>query len=68
MFDPILCMYKIETIFDQVSSVCGLPNQLDEIHAKPTLNHWTNQEMVPCFVRVHLDPFSTKISQGASFN
>ena len=34
----ILCMDEIETLLDQVSSVCGLSNQLDEIHAKPTLN------------------------------
>ena len=59
MFGPILCMYKIETLLDQLSSVCGLPNRLDEIHAKLTLNHWTNREMVPCFVRVHLGLFST---------
>ena len=39
MFGPILCMYEIETLFDQVSSVRGLPNRLDEIHVKPTLNH-----------------------------
>ena len=34
MFGLILCMYKIETLLDQVSSVCGLSNRLDEIHAK----------------------------------
>ena len=39
MFGPILCMYKIKTLLDQVSSLCGLSNQLDEIHAKSTLNH-----------------------------
>ena len=58
MFGPILCMYKIETVLDQVSSVCGLPNQFDKIHDKLTLNHGMNQEMVPCFVRVHLGLFS----------
>ena len=47
MFGPILCMYEIETLLDQVLSVCGLPNPLDEIYAKPTLNNWMNQEMVP---------------------
>ena len=61
-------MYKIETLLDQVSSVCGVPNRLDEIHAKPTLNHWTNMEMVPCFFRVHLGLFSIEIGQGASFS
>ena len=59
MFGPILCMYKIEIVLDQVSSVCGLLNQFDEIHAKPTLNHGMNREMVPCFVRVHLGLFSS---------
>ena len=59
MFGPILCMYEIETLLDQVSSICGLPNLLDQIHAKLNLNHWTNLEMVPCFVRVHLGLFST---------
>ena len=49
MFGLILCMYKIETLLDQVSSVCGLSNRLNEIHAKSTLNHWTNRQMVPCF-------------------
>ena len=44
MFGLILCMYEIETLLDQVSSVCGLLNRLDEIHAKPTLNHWTNRK------------------------
>ena len=39
MFGLILCMYEIETLLEQVLSVCGLPNRLDEIHAKPTLNH-----------------------------
>ena len=66
MFDPIFCMYKIETLFDQVSSICGLPNKLGEIHAKPTLNHWTNWEMVAYFVRVPFGLCSTKISQGAN--
>ena len=61
-------MNEIETLLDQVLGVCGLPNQLDEIHAKPTLNHWTNREMVPCFVRVHLVLFSLETSQGASFS
>ena len=28
MFGPILCMYEIETLLDQVSSVCGLPTDL----------------------------------------
>ena len=64
----ILCMYKIETLLDQVSSVCGLPDLLDEINAKLTLNHWTNQEMVPCFVRVHLALFSIEISQVLDFS
>ena len=50
MFDPILCMYEIKTLLDQVSSVYGLPNRLDEIHAKLILNHWMNWEMVPYFV------------------
>ena len=68
MFGFILCMYEIETLLDQVSSVCGLLNRLDEIHAKSTLNHWTNRQMVPFFVRVHLGLFSTKIGQGASFS
>ena len=68
MFGPILCKYKIETLLDQVSSVRGLPNRLDEIHAKPTLNHWMNQEMVPCFVRVRLGLYSIEISQGVSFS
>ena len=63
MFGPILCLYKIETLLDQVSSVCGLTNRLDQIHAKLTLNHWTNQEMVSCFVRVHLGIVSIKVSQ-----
>ena len=67
MFGPILCMYEIETSLDQVSSVSGLPNRLDEIHAKPTLNHWTDREMVPCFVSVHLGLFSIELSQGTSF-
>ena len=58
MFGPILCMYEIETLLDQVSSVCGLPNRLDQIHAKSTLNHWTNREMVSCFVKVNLGLFS----------
>ena len=58
MFGLILCMYEIETLLDQVSSVCDL-SKLGEIHAKPTLNHWTNQQMVPSFVRVHLGLFST---------
>ena len=31
MFDLILFMYEIETLLDQVSSVCGLSNRLDEI-------------------------------------
>ena len=62
MFDSILCMYEIETLLDQVSSVCGLLHRLDQINAKPTLNHWTNWEMVPFFVRVHLGLFSTEIS------
>ena len=39
MFDLILCMHEIKTLLDQVSSVCGLPNRLDQIHAKQTLNH-----------------------------
>ena len=30
MFGLILCMYEIETLLDQISSVCGLSNQLDE--------------------------------------
>ena len=59
MFGLILCMYEIETLLDQVSSVCGLSNRLDEIHAKPALNHWMNRQMVPCFIRVHLGLFST---------
>ena len=46
MFGLILCMYEIETLHDHVSSVCGLSNRLDEIHAKLTLNHWTSQKMV----------------------
>ena len=57
-------MYEIETLLDQVSSVCGLSNELDEIDAKPTLNHWINRKTVPCFVSVHPGLFSTKISQG----
>ena len=68
MFGLILCMYEIETLLDQVSSVCGLLNRLDEIHAKQTLNHWANRKMVPCFVRVHPSLFSIKIGQGASFS
>ena len=59
MFGHIICMYKIKTLLDQVSSVCGLPNRLDEIHVKPTLNHLTNWEMVPWFVKVHLGLYST---------
>ena len=59
MFGPILCMYEIETLLDQVSSVCGLPNRLDEIHAKLTPNHETNREMVHFFVIIHLSLFST---------
>ena len=59
MFGPILYMYEIETLLNQVSSVCGLPNRFDEIYAKPALNHWTNREIVPCFIRVHLGLFST---------
>ena len=39
MFSLILYMYEIETLLDQVSSVCGLSNRVVEIHAKPTLNH-----------------------------
>ena len=62
MFSLILCMYEIKTLLNEVSSVCGLPNRLDEIHAKSTLNHWTNWEMVPCLVRVHLGLFSNEIS------
>ena len=50
MFGPIICMYKIKTLHYLASSVCGLPNRLDEIHAKPTHNHLRNQEMVPYFV------------------
>ena len=61
MFGLILCMYEIETLLDQVSSVCGLSNRLDEIHAKPTSNHWTNKKMVSCFFRVHLGLFSIEI-------
>ena len=68
MFGPILCMYEIKILLDQDSNVCGLLNRLDEMHAKPTLNHLTNQKMVPFFVRVHLVIFSTQISQGASFS
>ena len=68
MFGLIICMYEIETLLDQVSSVCGLLNRLDEIHAKPTLNHWTNQQMVTRFVKVHLFLFSIEISKGASFS
>ena len=68
MLGLILCMYEIETLLDQVSSVCGPSNQLDEIHAKLTLNHWKNRKMVPCFVRVHLYLFFTEISQRASFS
>ena len=68
MFDLILCMYEIETLLDQVLSVCGLSNRLDQIHVKSTLNHCMNWKMVPCFVRVHLGLFSVKISQGASFS
>ena len=68
MFGLILCIYEIETLLDQVSSICGLSNRLDEIHAKSTFNHWTNQKMVLCFVKVHLGIFSTEISQGASFS
>ena len=60
MFGLILCMYKIETIVDQVSSVSGLSNRLDEIIAKLTLNHWTNRQMVPCFVRFTLVYFPQK--------
>ena len=37
MFGLILCMYEIETLLDQVSSVCGISNRLDEIHAKSPL-------------------------------
>ena len=59
MFGLILCMYEIETLLYQVSSVCGLSNRIDEINVKPALNHWMNQKMVPCFVRVHLGLFST---------
>ena len=59
MFDPIFCMYEIKTLLDQVSSVCGLLNRLDQIHAKFTLDHWTNREMVPCFVKAHLGLSST---------
>ena len=29
----LYCMYKIETLLDQISSICGLLNRLDEIHA-----------------------------------
>ena len=68
MFGPILCMYKMDTLVDQVSSVCDISNRLDEMHAKSTLNHWMNWKMVPCFVRVHLGLFSIEISQGASFS
>ena len=68
MFGLILCMYKIETLLEQVSSVCGLSNQLDAIHAKPTLNHWTNRKMVPFFVRIHPGLFSIEIGQGARFS
>ena len=58
MFGQIVCMYEIERLFDQVSSVCGLSNRLDEINAKLTLNHLTNRKMFPCFIRVHLGLFS----------
>ena len=51
MFGPILCMYEIKTLLDQVSSVCGLPNRLDEIYL--------SREMVPYFVKVHLGLFFT---------
>ena len=68
MFSLILCMYEIEALLDQVSSVCGLSNRFDEIHAKLTLNHWTNRKMVSCFVKIHLGLFSIEISQGARFN
>ena len=47
MFGLILYKYKIETLLDQVASVCGLSNRLDEIHAKSNLNHLTNRKMVP---------------------
>ena len=59
-------MYEIETLLDKVSRVCvcGLSNQLDEIYARPTLNHWTNRKMVPFFVRVHLGLFSIEIVKG----
>ena len=57
-------MYEMETLLDQVSRVCGLPNRLDQIHDKPTLNHWTNWEMVPCFVRVHFGLFPHKSVKG----
>ena len=60
MFGLILCIYEIKTLLDRVSSVYGLPNQLDEIHAKPTLNQWTNQEMVPYFVEFTLVYFPHK--------
>ena len=59
MFGLILCMYEIETLLDQVSSVCGLSNRLDEIHAKQTLNRWNNRQMVAFLVKVHLGLFST---------
>ena len=59
MFGPILYMYEIEKLLDQVLSVCGIPNRLDQIHAKLTLNHWTNWKMVFYLVRVHLGLFFT---------
>ena len=68
MFGLILCMYEIETLLDQDSSVCVLSNRLDEIHAKSTHNHWTNRKMVPCFIRVYPGLFSIETNQRASFS
>ena len=39
MFGLILGMYEIEALLDQVLSVCGLLNRLDQIYAKPTLKN-----------------------------
>ena len=64
MVGPILCMYEIETLLDQVLSICGFPNRLDQIHAKPTLNHWMNEKWSPPLSKFTLVYFPHKSVKG----
>ena len=69
MFVPILCMYKIETLPYQVSSVCGLPNPLDQIHAKSTLNGRIGKQSLALsmFTLVYFPHKSVKVQALANF-